>query len=89
MVTKDTLAAAKLKASHSTVTLLKFGDTGANFLNHTHELMPQHITLLHAYSTTNILETYHSLLVSDDEPPGSARYNFTDTAPSRTQRVDR
>ena len=55
MLTKDTLATAKLKAGHRTIALLKLGDIGANFVNHTHELMPEHITLFHAYSTIDTM----------------------------------
>ena len=51
MLTKDTVATAQLKAGDSPVTLLKLGDVGTNFLNHTHKLMPKHITLLHACDT--------------------------------------
>lgn len=61
MVTKDTLAAAKLKAGHSTVTLLKLGDIGANFLHHTHELMTEHIALLHAYNTIHLIRAVPEL----------------------------
>lgn len=48
MATKYTFATTQLTAGYGAVTLSKLGDIGANFFNHTHELMPKHITLLHA-----------------------------------------
>lgn len=53
MMTKDTLATAKLEAGHSTVTLLELGDIRAHFLNHPHKLMPKHVTLLHTYNVSS------------------------------------
>lgn len=54
MMTKDTLATAKFEAGHGSVTLLKLGDIRTNLLNNTHELVSQHIALLHPCNTTTV-----------------------------------
>ena len=47
MFAEVALATTHFETSHSTVTLLEFGNTRANSINNAHELMTKDITLPH------------------------------------------